>query len=260
VRTSPRLTKSSLDDFYRNHYRELYVGTTQVTEDVWNAKVRAGEEVRRYLLEAGYSDFERVADIACGTGGLLVAFRSAGSTVVGCDLGSNFLEYGIAHGLDLRVGEAQSLSEDGPFDLVILSHMLEHMIDPIQFLREEVLPLLHEDGCVYIEVPGLLSVANSYGDPLNYFQNAHLWGFTINTLDRIAERAGLERVSGTEYIRSVYRVAAKSPLTRPSRRVNSSDAAQVIASLVSAERGIWRGRVVRALRRVANFFRKSGTK
>jgi len=202
VRTTPRLTDDSLAAFYDIEYRPLYDGTLEAQDDFLSLQRARGVNIRHFagdLLSAS----SRIVDLGCGAGWTLLPFREAGHWVAGCDLGSTYLEAGRARGLDLRHGDHTSLTDVAPFDLVILSHVFEHITDPRK-LMNEIKPMLAPGGLVYIEVPGLQEIPTSYGDPLRYFQNAHLWNFDLESLTAVMAGYGYRRVRGNEFIRSVF--------------------------------------------------------
>lgn len=202
VRTSPRLTDSSLGAFYDTDYRPLYDGSIGARNDFLELQRARGLNIMHFVtrfLPAG----SRVADLGCGAGWTLIPFRDAGHEVAGCDLGSTYLEAGRTLGLDLRHGDYTTLSDLAPFNLIILSHVFEHLPNP-QELMKGILPLLAADALVYIEVPGLRGIPMAFGDPLRYFQNAHLWNFDLGTLTATLADYGYRRVAGNEFIRSVF--------------------------------------------------------
>ena len=202
VRTSPRLTDDSLTAFYDNDYRPLYEGTVDAEDDFLRLQRTRGMNIIRFvagLLPAG----SRVVDLGCGAGFTLLPFRDAGHRVAGCDLGSAYLEAGRASGLDLRHGDHTTLTDLAPFDLVILSHVFEHITDPRR-LMDDIRPMLAPGGMVYIEVPGLRTIPTSHGDPLRYFQNAHLWSFDLGSLTAVMAGYYYRRVKGDEFIRSIF--------------------------------------------------------
>lgn len=202
IRTSPRLTDASLAAFYDNEYQPLYSGSVEAGDEYLNTQRVRGETINRFvagLLPAG----SRVVDLGCGAGWTLFAFREAGHRVAGCDLGTTYLEAGRSRGLDLRLGDHTALADVAPFDLVILSHVFEHIADPPK-LMHDIKPMLAPGGMVYIEVPGLKEIPNAYADPLRYFQNAHLWSFDLESLTAVMARCGYRQVKGSEYVRSLF--------------------------------------------------------
>ena len=83
---------------------------------------------------------ERVLDIGCGIGAVAydVAVK-AGAYVVGIDLDPDNIALACeryTHPLiEYRVGDALQELPDGPFDVVILSNVLEHLLERPAFLR-----------------------------------------------------------------------------------------------------------------------------
>lgn len=203
VRTTPRLEEASLNQFYNEHYRSLYSGSEVEADEFFEKQIHKGASLKAFLDEALLRG-SNIADIGCGAGGLLIPFRDAGHSVQGCDLGYAYLDRGRQEGLDLRHGPAATLSDSAPFDLIILSHIVEHVPDPIEFLKSEVLTMLGPDGLIFIELPCLRGISR-YGDPLRYFQNAHLWNFDLASLSAIAAAAGLQLQLGNEWIRALFR-------------------------------------------------------
>jgi len=98
--------------------------------------------------QTGYHDFfvrrirrgERVLDVGCGIGALAfdIADRSH-AAVLGIDLDEKNVAEArerYAHpGIEYRVGDATKQLPEGPFDVVILSNVLEHLSDRPAFLR-----------------------------------------------------------------------------------------------------------------------------
>jgi 2-polyprenyl-3-methyl-5-hydroxy-6-metoxy-1,4-benzoquinol methylase len=202
VRTSPRLSDATLVDFYQKDYRPLYGGAKEAQADFLKLQRHRGENISKFLSGL-LSPRSRVIDVGCGAGFTLLPFREAGHIVAGCDLGAAYLEAGRERGLDLRHGDITALADLAPFDLVIMSHVFEHIADP-RSLMNGIKPMLAPGGLVYIEVPGLQSISMSYGDPLRYFQNAHLWNFDLESLTAAMANYGYGRVRGTEFVRSAF--------------------------------------------------------
>lgn len=133
----------------------------------------------------------RVLDIGCGNGGLLLALREQGfSRLTGMDPSSacvaRLQERGFAaiHG---RLGDDPLGAEQ--FDLIILSHVLEHLLDPrsaLSSLRKRLAP----GGRVYAETPDAARYVEFPSVPYYYFDSEH-----INHFDRFA-LANLARASG----------------------------------------------------------------
>ena len=167
---------------------------------------RGNEEHIKSLQGAYLKYFEgcgNVLDIGCGAGGTLMPFVEAGYARFGCDVGGEYLHRGRYAGLTLQHGNTSSLAEYGPAKLAILSHVLEHLTNPIEELRL-IAELLEDRGYLYVELPGVLKIHETYGDTLLFLQNAHLYHFTLATLSSIMARAGFRMVKGNEYISALF--------------------------------------------------------
>ncbi len=80
------------------------------------------------------------------------------------------------------------------FDKIFLFHVLEHIADPIQFLKG-LKPILKQNGKLYIEVPNVDDImvktfrSDAYKD--YYYKKAHLYNFNETGLKYIFEQCGL---------------------------------------------------------------------
>ena len=79
---------------------------------------------------------------------------------------------------------------DGPYDVIILSHVLEHFADPVTLLRASA-DALSPGGNIILEVPN--DIPNIF--PLNGPDEPHLIFFTIPTLKYCISSAGFTDIS-----------------------------------------------------------------
>ena len=150
----------------------------------------------------------RFLDVGCGTGFLLEQLGARGWRGVGVNLSPRSVEIanerlavaGLAERVSATVGSAYE-PPPGPFDLVTLTDVLEHLEDPRACLRA-VSAVLAPDGLVVISTPNRRSLPggrrwlSEHGmgwlrlnlAPVNEWQT---WG----DLAAHAEAAGLETVS-----------------------------------------------------------------
>lgn len=203
MRSDPYLTAAAQEAFYSRLYRRLY--SPFGPEILFMQQKQYGEGLRRFLSRHGHPHPRRVFEVGCGAGGILQAFSEAGSDLaVGCDLDSMYLNYGVERGLRLETGDVTTLSKHGHADLLIYSHVLEHLLDPVTELHH-ARDLLSAGGCILVAVPGVLSIRQTYGSVHRFLQIAHVWHFCLRTLDMVFGKAGYVRVSGDERVHAVYR-------------------------------------------------------
>jgi SAM-dependent methyltransferase len=229
MRSDPYYDPGYLATFYRDHYRHLYRPKRFSMSWFFAEQVRHGQRIMEKLpakLRAG----ARVLDVGCGMGGALVAFAMEGCEVVGFDYGEDYAAKGRRLGLDVRIGGFETVANERPFDLIMMSHVIEHISDPISFARNAA-KLLAAEGWCYIEVPGIFNIRAGYGgDVLTYLQNAHQWHFTSGTLQAVLARGGLHVERGDESIWCLARPGAVDASAR------ACDGERVEAEIVELER------------------------
>jgi 2-polyprenyl-3-methyl-5-hydroxy-6-metoxy-1,4-benzoquinol methylase len=206
--TTPRMTKESLNLFYSEDYRDLYNGGKSACASYFLSQYnRKGAAIIKFIRKWNNSfSFQNklVLEVGCGAGGILAAFRDVGAEVLGFDLGIDYLEYGIKeHGLRLIQGTIEDYKETKKPDIIIYSHVLEHVSSLTDELAS-IKKICHAETLVYIEVPGVLFIQKTYADFLCYLQNAHLYHFSLGTLQNLLSKHGFSFVSGNEFVRSLF--------------------------------------------------------
>jgi 2-polyprenyl-3-methyl-5-hydroxy-6-metoxy-1,4-benzoquinol methylase len=223
------MTEESYHDFYDHEYRNLYGGHDGPNLSFFNEQRDHGLHIYDLLSQHMSISHTSVLEIGCGAGGILDYFKKKGNMIFGVDLGSAYVSYGQQKGLDLKVGTLHSVPSDFYPNIVIYSHVLEHLLDPLGELIR-VRKIIKEKGLLYIEVPGVKSLLyNSCPDFLSYLQNAHISHFTLASLSNLLRAAGFEIIYGTEYIRCIARPAQTS-------REISNDYREVMSVLGKLER------------------------
>ncbi len=106
----------------------------------------------------------RALDVGCGTGFLLKHLAERGFWGVGIDLSDEsvgiarerLVEMGASNRLDAQIGSAYE-PPDGPFDLICLTDVLEHLDEPRRCLAEIALRLA-PGGLVVVSTPNRRSL------------------------------------------------------------------------------------------------------
>ena len=218
MRQSPRMTNEALLRFYQEDYRPIYVGSDQAPDNYFCRQIEHGRSIYGFVA----SSFNKkhnlsVFDVGCSAGGTLVPFVDAGWNAYGCDVGERYLQLGKKKGLVLEHGDASVLAKYGKADLVILSHVLEHLPNPEKSLSQ-ISTIVADRGFVYIEFPGIFDLHKTYRDFLFFLQNAHLFHFTLATLVSLMSKCGFMLVKGDEHIRALFQKNGD-----PSRSIPTSD-------------------------------------
>lgn len=105
-------------------------------------------------------NIKSLIDIGCGAGFMLDEFRRKIDIVVGVEPSKKLASF-AARNFDLKiVNEYFSFATlkklDRKFDVVVLSHIIEHLENPIEFFTM-IKSLLTKNGIIYVETPNVLS-------------------------------------------------------------------------------------------------------
>lgn len=191
VQGRPRMGSTALQWFYgSDQYRRLYNGGDTFT-DILNAppeEYRKRAQRRAYIrteIESLVGPIKRVAEIGCGAGWNLFGFHEAGAHVIGCDYSPGMTALGRRVGMDLREGPMETLYGEET-DLLILSHVLEHLQNPVEEMKMAISNL--NPKYVYLEIPDVDSFC------LGLLQSAHLYYFSRQTLEFFMSLSGLELI------------------------------------------------------------------
>lgn len=162
----------------------------------------------RAIIDAGMRHLpkprpdQRLLDVGCGNGGFLLRARSAGWDVVGVDFDPKAVETAREKGLNVFLGGIEVFvdAEESQFDVITLSHVIEHVHDPNYMLRE-CFRLIKPGGYLWIETP----ILNAEGHRL-YGENwrgleppRHIVIFTEYSLRYALCNAGFKQIDTMPY-------------------------------------------------------------
>ena len=143
------------------------------------------------LMRLGLTPASRILDVGCGSGWRLYALREAGfHNTLGVD---PYLEHDLTYANGLRVMKRTVNEVEGPWDVVMFHHSLEHIPDQVAALRVAA-GLLRPGGTCLIRVP----VVSSYAWELyreHWYQidaPRHFYLHSYESMRLLAEQSGLE--------------------------------------------------------------------
>ena len=147
-------------------------------------------------------------EVGCGAAGVLSFFKDRGSDVFGLDFDDVYLDEARLNSIPVMKGSIENLKGTEKFDLIILSHLLEYIVDPVHLLQK-LQRFLTKNGVIYIEVPSLDNVREGgyKYDLLNYWQNVHTIHFTKESLNLLCKRVGLTSLKTTSFIHSCWKLS-----------------------------------------------------
>ena len=119
--------------------------------------------IRRYailsVLGLPSSKTGSLLDVGCGNGHFISRMRSFGWKVFGIDPDPTAVSYGSKQGLHIRTGIVADLPETERYDVISLSHVVEHVSDPVALLRE-CAKRLQPNGRLIIATPNIDSLGH----------------------------------------------------------------------------------------------------
>ncbi len=199
VYVSPRPDPNELYALYGETYfhndESGVVGYTNYLKDEANIRKTFAGRLKR--LER-FVPPGRLLDVGCAAGFFLDEAHKRGWQVEGMDVSSFAVEYARNHfGYDVRHGSLTDLDYPaGAYDLVTLWDVIEHVPDPMAYVRQAV-SLLRSGGVLALATPDVGSLAAKLTGPrwVGYkLSEEHVYYFSTTMLKRMLDEAGLEVV------------------------------------------------------------------
>jgi SAM-dependent methyltransferase len=207
--TNPMPTDSELAAYYANYYRFDYQAADSAPKEKHLKKRRAEAASRISQLDGLLPLAARTLDFGCGSGEFVGAMLAMGHDAHGFEPGDAYGGHAKSlYGDRIAIKGWQEVEYPERFDLVTCFHVLEHLSNPVEALRQ-MAAWTKPDGLVFVEVPNLGADRPNRGFGALHF--AHLLGFNRHNLIVAAAHAGLipERVVAPTGI--IFRLGPTSP-------------------------------------------------
>ncbi len=214
-RVDPLPSERSLEEWYKEKYRQSYKGIEKpklkyVLRAARNARERFNwiNENTKELKNSTQNSRCKSLDIGASSGEFVFLMKKLGFDAVGIEPHHGYADYAIKE-YDLKIlsgalSEKIRLIEDKSTSLVTMFHVLEHLPNPVQSLKE-ISRILAPGGYLYIEVPN----ATRMTSPHYMFFKAHILYFTKKTLINLLNKSGFSIVCANHEDSGNLRVVAK---------------------------------------------------
>lgn len=189
--------QQSTTEIYSN-YQLFAQGLDQLEESIFQSKTGTKSSRSQRMIAWLDNVFQlssqgSLLEIGCGNGGFLASFSSHRPQwdLTGLDIadnGRNTIE-SISNAKFIK-GSVEVLDREKKYDLVVLSHTLEHIPHP-QLLLRSIIERLSENGLLFIEIPDLASA------PFDILVADHCSFFTAQTLSYLVQESGFDVLSIT---------------------------------------------------------------
>ncbi len=230
---NPRMTNKQLEEFYASKYYDIY---SMDKKKLYNRRwVRGKKKVAKGILDALDSKRSlnglRLLDIGCGHGFLLELARSRSCHVFGVEASLKNAQELNKIGFDVFEGSFQEYvkSNHNRFDVITLSHILEH-VNTLQEFLLDVRSCLEPEGLLCVAVPDV-GWQTYYGTYPISAHTAHIYYFSRNTLQALLELSGFKIISisygkGGSHLRMVCAISSvktvedlQLPLDQPEKLI-----------------------------------------
>lgn len=207
LRADPLPTSEEVAEYY---LKEFYGSTPPekndsalASQDATFNNIRFSFIREKIKEQLGGLEGRRLLDIGCGFCQALLYFKELGLDVHGVDPATDAVKYGVGKNLAVRQGQVEdeaALAEGGPYDVVLLLNVLEHLREPAALLRTLHDKVIAKDGVLVIDVPNEFNdfqvTANDEYDLKQWWFSppAHINYFSPETLRSLLSQCGYEVV------------------------------------------------------------------
>jgi SAM-dependent methyltransferase len=219
IRMHPNLTPHAWKIFYKELYMHIQKPSATNTCD-YDRYFSVELELAKHILSSkpALDVYElnpssvTLLDFGCGYGGMVALAENMGMSAYGCDYDEQAVAFAKSKGLNVSCGDIDVVC-DRKYDIIILSHVVEHVFSPRELLVN-LSKLLNKDGVLYIETPGYRQVgSNRYDYSMRrYLRFFHPYSFDLYSLTLMCSTTNLQLVEGDEWIKAWYRQADSAML------------------------------------------------
>ena len=191
---------ANFDHIVDSHYQNSQMHADHsITPEKWMQE-GFSDDNRRFLMFKKLFENKNILDVGCGAGGFLKLIQSFCSNAFGVELEKKLKNFHTKN--KLKVFQEMEHLPYLKFDYISIFHVLEHIKNPIEFLKN-LRQKLSNNGEIIIEVPhsedALISLYNLQEFKDFAFWSNHLFVFNESSLSFIAERVGM-RINWIKYI------------------------------------------------------------
>lgn len=213
--TSPQPSEKEIVHYYPPDYAPHKMNCEQINQKIINFLKQIRADMLRRTIEKHTLKGGCLLEIGCGAGYLINNFKNSGWIVHGIEFNKSAARNcEKKHGIPI-IYSSEPPKDIGKFDLVIMWHVLEHLIDINHFFYE-ISKLLKTHGFLVIAIPNQKSLDKFYYREkcFSYDVPRHLFHFTPKSVSRLAKKYFFElKVQKPLYFESFY-IPLKSEMAR----------------------------------------------
>ena len=195
------ITLSSFDHIEEQFYEQGKMRSNNFVPELWAEKAYP-DDFRRFNFLKNKIKNKDVVDFGCGAGGFINLSKNICKNVYGVELEERLRNYHNEKGLKVY----SDISEIGEkVDYITMFHVLEHLQNPIDVLKNLKEHLNNDKSQIIIEVPNgddaLITLYKSEAFSKFTWWSCHLYTYNKKSLKKLAKKAGYK----VNYIKNVQR-------------------------------------------------------
>ena len=183
----------SFDHIRENFYEESKMRGREETIEEWKKNTLVDDKRRFEALKGAMSNKD-VMDFGAGNGGFLALSKVCAKSVTAVELDKEAHEVYKREEISFYTN-LDNIPSDKKFDIITAFHVIEHLKDPIGYLRE-VSKYLKNDGKIFLEFPNsedcLLSLYKSKDFSKFTYWSCHLMLFNEDNIKKVIKKAELK--------------------------------------------------------------------
>ena len=183
------------DKAFLREYYQTYLPLNQKQIQQWKFMMSGVFRKSISLIDKSRSHKKgKLLDIGCGHGFFLRIAKEAGWDAFGLDLCEPAVKYANSKGLNVtNSGLLEKTYKEEEFDAVTMFYVLEHLPDPLEYLRE-IYRILKKDGILFLRVPHTTPIVKLF-KAINipnklYDAPSHISDFSPSTIKVFLQKAG----------------------------------------------------------------------
>ncbi len=187
----------NLKEYYNEEYRKIYspiINTLLTSKELFTIYFPLQRKIINKIKNLLNLE-SRVLEIGCSAGHFLYAIRDKVKECIGIEFNKSDARF-VNEELKIKVYDRpieETNLKKNSFDIIYANQVLEHIEDPINFLRK-VSRYLKSTGKIVVQVPNiqdpLLSLYHSKEYSDFWFREPHISYFSPRTLLKVFEKAG----------------------------------------------------------------------
>ena len=246
LQTTPLPNQTELNKLYEKFYN--FGGESNKLYSLTRARFINSFFYKIWLALDGDISFHKMCgsgtllDVGCNEGRGLEFYKKHGYSAEGLELNSKAAEIARNKGFKVYGSTLESFISDNKYDVVVLSNVLEHSLNPLSML-EHIHKLLNSNGQVWISCPNSQSwLRSAFGRYwINWHVPFHVVHFSPNTLKQVLKKSQfevLEMRQETPALWVAHSIIARL-FAKPGQPTRQLRSATLVAALILLIRGLF---------------------